>query len=395
MLIIEEAIEKFNNDLPEEIRLSCSAPEVIKPLRLLESAYDINLSTLIIYFAIGELQFEDISDYIETEYNFNDVKAHALSREIEETILKPLLDRVNFINSLADKEMTLEQEKTIVAKMFQSNLMAEMLRPSIITDAVNQRILSILARELNFQNKLEQAMYENTETITKNPIIINGQSVKPSIANWLKDYISQYGSQTHDSMSQSAFLINSENAKNITLGERELLAKILKTYINIKFFPESMPSDNGEGWEIIPVDDTIETEKSATITSVQNIAVKTTSPSLASQSQTPKPLAKIPTAPPLQKNSDTPKPKISPVTTSPKVAISTPTPVKKPITPLPKPPAKTPPMQSVRPSPITQPTISADSSDELLSLKNMLLQYPPHSLEREAIEEEIKKIEKS
>jgi hypothetical protein len=31
--------------------------------------------------------------------------------------------------------------------------------------------------------------------------------------------------------------------------------------------------------------------------------------------------------------------------------------------------------------------------DELLNLKNMLLQYPPDSLERQAIEEEIKKIE--
>ncbi len=395
MLIIEEAIEKFNNELPEELRFSCSAPEVIRPLRTLESAYNINLAPLIIYFAIGEVQFGDITDYIENEYQFDKTNAHALSREIEETILKPLLDRVNFINAHPNKEMNLDQEKGYAVKMFQNNLRAELLRPIFITDAVNQRILSILARELNFKNKLEQAMYENSETITKNPIIINGQSIRQSIGNWLKDFISQYGSQTYDSMSQSAFLINSENAKSITPAERELLAKVLKTYINIKFFPESMPSDDGEGWEIIPVDETSETEKSTPISIDEQFTEVAPIQPPVSQSQRIKPLTRKPTSAAIQKNSDTSKSKVYPVTTTPKVTIPTPAPVKKPITPLPKPPAKTSAMQPMQPSPIAPPATSIDSSDELLNLKNMLLQYPPHSLEREAIEEEIKKIEKS
>lgn len=394
MFIIKEAIEKFNNDFPIELRFSCSAPEVIKPLRALESAYDINLAPLIIYFAIGELEFDDIADYIETEYQFENVKARGLSREIEETILKPLLERVNFINSSPDKEMTLEQEKSYAVKMFQSNLRAEILRPACITDAINQRLLSILARELNFQNKLEQAIYDNTEAITNKPIILNGQSVHPSISNWLKDYVSQYGSQTYDSVSQSVFLINSSNAKNLTPGERELVAKVLKTYINIKFFPDSMPSDDGEGWEIIPVDEEVEEEQP---TPVRTLNTKQISEKPTSQRETIKPIAVKPAQQSVQNRVVPMKPRTTQITAPPKVQIPTPVPVKKPLSPLPKPtPRATPPppvqpQQKVSPNPIIT---TGNESDELLNLKNMLLQYPPHSLEREAIEEEIKKLEK-
>ncbi|QQS60148.1 hypothetical protein IPN41_03425 [Candidatus Falkowbacteria bacterium] len=397
MLIIEEAIEKFNNDFPRELRLSCSAPEVIKPLRALESAYDINLAPLIINFAIGELELDGIADYIETEYQFEKVKARGLSREIEETILKPLLERVNFINASPNKEMTLEQEKSYVVKMFQSNLRAEILRPAIITDVINQRLLFILARELNFKSKLEQAIYDNIEPITSVPISINGQLVNPSINNWIKDFITQYGSQTYDSMSQSAFLINSNNAKNLTPGERELLAKVLKTYINIKFFPDSMPSDDGEGWEIIPVDEEVTEEVMPdeiinTREEVSEVAERQTS-----FSESFKPVATKPAGETAQKRQEQVIAKPPRVVSTPKTIISTPTPVKKPITPLAKPTPRPSPQQSQPPRQVVSrspvETIS-NESDELLNLKNMLLQYPPHSLEREAIEEEIKKLEK-
>lgn len=397
MLIIEEAIEKFNNDLPRELRLSCSAPEVIKSLRALESAYDINLAPLIINFAIGELELDGIADYIETEYQFEKVKARGLSREIEETILKPLLERVNFINASPNKEMTLEQEKSYAVKMFQSNLRAEILRPAIITDVINQRLLFILSRELNFKSKLEQAIYDNTEPITSIPISINGQLVSPSINNWIKDFISQYGSQTYDSMSQSAFLINSNNVKNLTPGERELLAKVLKTYINIKFFPDSMPSDDGEGWEIIPVDEEVTEEVMPdeiinTRQEVSEVAERKTP-----YSESVKPIVPKPAGETSQKRQEQVIVKPPRVVSTPKTIISTPTPVKKPITPLPKPTPRPSPQQSQPPKQVvSRPPVEAISneSDELLNLKNMLLQYPPHSLEREAIEEEIKKLEK-
>jgi len=291
--------------------------------------------------------------------------------------------------------MTLDQQKNFAEKLFLTRLIQEIHHDPFIVDAINQRLFFILARDEDFHTRLERSLYENEEIVTSNPMVINGENVKGTVANWLKDFISQYGSQAYDSMSQSAFLINSENVKNITPAERELLAKVLKTYINIKFFPESMPSDDGEGWEIIPVDETSETEKSTPISvNEQSTEAAPTQPPV-SQSQRIQPLPKKPTSAAVQKKSDTSKSKVYPVTTTPKVTIPTPAPVKKPIAPLPKPPAKTPAVQPTQLSPIAQPATSIDSSDELLNLKNMLLQYPPHSLEREAIEEEIKKIEKS
>jgi hypothetical protein len=51
----------------------------------------------------------------------------------------------------------------------------------------------------------------------------------------------------------SDFLGTSENAKILDDKEKELVRKVLMCYRNVKFFPESMPSDNGEGWEMIPL----------------------------------------------------------------------------------------------------------------------------------------------
>jgi hypothetical protein len=239
---IEEAVKKFNTELPDEIRFSCSAPEVMKPLRSLEAAYNINLAPLIIYFAIGELKFGDISEYIENEYQLDKNKVRTISKEIEEEILKPLVDRINFLNAYPEKDMSMAQEKNIAEQMFQQHLRVELLRPSIITQAINFRLFAMLSNELDFQQVLVRAIYENNEKITKNMIVVNEQSVEPTINNWLKDYISKYGTNSFDSITQSAFLINSENGKKLDDKERALLARVLKTYINIKFFPDSMPN---------------------------------------------------------------------------------------------------------------------------------------------------------
>ena len=393
-MIIEEAVKKFNQ-LPVEFQLEFGSDEFLHSLQSLEAAYNISLSGIAVQIIVGSIQFSDLSQVLEYDFSLSTTQATHLAKEIREKAFDPIIERLNFLDNDPDKTMTLDQQKNFAEKLFLTRLIQEIHHDPFIVDAINQRLFFILARDEDFHTRLERSLYENEEIVTSNPMVINGENVKGTVANWLKDFISQYGSQAYDSMSQSAFLINSENVKNITPAERELLAKVLKTYINIKFFPESMPSDDGEGWEIIPVDETSETEKSTPISvNEQSTEAAPTQPPV-SQSQRIQPLPKKPTSAAVQKKSDTSKSKVYPVTTTPKVTIPTPAPVKKPIAPLPKPPAKTPAVQPTQLSPIAQPATSIDSSDELLNLKNMLLQYPPHSLEREAIEEEIKKIEKS
>lgn len=422
-MLIEEAVKKFNTELPDEIRFSCSAPEVIKPLRSLESAYNINLAPLIIYFAIGEIKFEEVSEYIETEYQLDKNKVRTISKEIEEEILKPLVERVNFLNAHPDKDMSLVQEKNIAERMFQEHLRVELLRPSFITQAINFRLLAILSSDLDFQQVLVRAIYDNTEKITKHSIVVNEEPVEPTISNWLKDYISKYGTDKYDSMTQSTFLINSENGKKLDNKERALLAKVLKTYINIKFFPESMPTDDGEGWEIIPVDEaevsdkidisedkTEETDYRNTMPVTKNTEFDIDTE--IKESVLNNPVSQMPVKTKLNiSKSDTPSEESHLVSEKKPLSIN-----KEKINQAIPPPSV---IKSFLTSsePVTKKTLNPhtveqsseplqpmsesvdsiqttnESSDELLTLKNMLLQYPPDSLERHAIEEEIKKIE--
>jgi hypothetical protein len=406
-MTIEEAVEKFNQ-LPIELQLEFGSDEFLHSLQTLEAAYNIFLSAIAVQIVVGAIQFSDLSQVLEHEFSLPSTQATHLAKDIREKAFDPIIERLNFLDNDPDKTMTLDQQKNFAEKLFSSRLISEIHHDPFIIDAINQRIFYILAREEDYHTRLERTLYENQELVTSNNIKVNEESVKGTVSNWLKDYISKYGSQTFDSMSQSAFLINSDNARNISPSERELLAKVIKSYINIKFFPESMPSDNGEGWEIIPVDDSTETQApSRNIT--KNESTVTSEKVSSSQFENNSSAFSLPTneIKVVEKQTIIPK-EIKPLGT----VISRPAPVKKPITPLPKTPRpltqakpQTKPQSIPKPLVNTQASLqpssptpvgnSSESSDELLNLKNMLLQYPPHSLEREAIEEEIKKIEKS
>lgn len=395
-MIIEDAVEKFNK-LPLELQLELGSDEFLRPLRSLEAAYNISLSAIVIYITIGDIQFKDLAKVLATDFSLSANVASRLAKDIQEKAFNPIIERLNFLDNDPDKAMTLEQQKNFAEKLLTTGLLLELRHDPFIVDAINQRLFFILARDENFHTQLERALYDNQEIVSKELISVNGENAKGTISNWLKDYISQYGSQTYDSMSQSAFLINSKNAKNLSAGERELLAKILKTYINIKFFPDSMPSDDGEGWEIIPVDEEAEEELSIPSKSNTGEVSEEVAPAPTLRPEMIQPIAVKSVSQTVQHKDVLKRPRITQVPTQAKAPLPTPVPVKKPIAPIVKPvtsSAASQPLQPQQKVSSAPNVLNGNESDELLSLKNMLLQYPPHSLEREAIEEEIKKIEK-
>lgn len=344
MITIEEAIEIFHYDLPEEIQLTCETDMVLKPLVELEERYKVILSPLVIFMVIGEVTSDDLLDYIENEFKFDEAKAKQLAVEFTDKVFKPLVDRINFINDSPDKNMTLEQEKIYLENIFKKGVLDELSYDAIIKEAVNRRVFFILARDFDFKKKLEQALYDNEEILTSQPILLNDQEVKPTISNWLKDFIGRYGSQAYDSVSASTFLVNSDNGKNLIVSDREKLSELLKLYVNIKFFPDSMPSDEGEDWQIIPYEEIKESDDNKTeeIDNKKEPKDKT----VKTQSGLTEKTIKL--------NED---------------KVSTP------------------------PIVINDNNVLSTETDELLELKNMLLQYPEGSLERAAIEEEIKKLQ--
>jgi len=80
------------------------------------------------------------------------------------------------------------------------------------------------------------AVQENKEILnqllTANPIKIADfeQPVRPTIKNWLSDYIKHKGTGYHDELERSDYLYKSLNAINLPNEERAKLAKILRAY---------------------------------------------------------------------------------------------------------------------------------------------------------------------
>ena len=70
------------------------------------------------------------------------------------------------------------------------------------------------------------------QKITGNYLIESGsgQSIPPTVKNWLLDYVRIAGSGNHSSLDRGRYLIKSPNAKNLTEDERNLVNKIIESY---------------------------------------------------------------------------------------------------------------------------------------------------------------------
>lgn len=70
------------------------------------------------------------------------------------------------------------------------------------------------------------------QVISSLPIKIIGisENIKPSIKNWLTNYIQSAGAGSHSNIKRSNYLYHNSNAIKLKESERKLLAEILKSY---------------------------------------------------------------------------------------------------------------------------------------------------------------------
>ena len=131
--------------------------------------------------------------------------------------------------------------------------LADILAYGVDTDEYNQMLVALLTeRGQAYQGELERAVLGNEEKLTTAAFSLDGKPAAPTIANWLKYFIKEKGSAMFDNIVLTNFLTNSANARGLIQSEKDILKKLLILYRNVKFFPQSMPNDSGEGWEIIP-----------------------------------------------------------------------------------------------------------------------------------------------
>ncbi len=204
-----------------------------------------------------------------------------------------------------------------------------------ILQTINEELIAVLSDNETHKKDLETCLLSSKLNVGKSTILLEDKEVPPTAANWLKEFFSVAGADSFDTLSIAKYIISSANAKKLSEEEQAKLRRFLTLYHNIHFFPTPFSAIPVDKWEIIPGART-------TPTTVETKELET----------------KIPT---IQQAIKQPKWSV----TQPTTAV-----VKETTSPGPK-------------------------STELIELETMRDQYAVGSLERSAIEEEIKHLKQN
>ncbi len=235
----------------------------------------------------------------------------------------------------ASEDLSAEAMKMHLEKFFEENLddLLSMDNDFVLED-INSDLAESLAANGALAKELAQILEKNQSKIGEANIILEDKELPPTVSNWLKDFFGVAGTEHFDTLSIAKYIISSENAKNLNPVDQAKLRRFLGLYYNINFFPAPFNALPVSEWEIIP---------GVTVTA----ETKT-------------------------------EPIAAPILTE---------------RPGPKPAERQPKWSVPKPIATSTPTVSQDNNADIIELRKMLEQYPAGSLERAAIEEELKLLE--
>ena len=257
---------------------------------------------------------------------------------IEDRNIDELLDLADNIENKID----FKEEEELVVDFLGKSIM-EVLKSQDYTgpQKVNGSTLYLLINKPDCLNRFIKTFLSNQEKIGLKKMMLNGKEEEPTIANWIKHFIQENGNEMFGSITLAKYLTSTFVNTLLTEEEKKILRKILKLYRNLIFFPESMANIPREDWEIFPVERDVVFDK--------------------------KNINKIENKPPEE---------IIKPTIEEKVEII-------------KEVEKTPEKEVKK---VQELDLTDLKNKELKELQDLLIKYPEKSLERKAIENEIKKI---
>ncbi len=269
-----------------------------------------------------------------------------IAEQLKEPELPPIAG-ANQNEGVVPGELTPEQQLEAVRAVFREKIATVFqLTDEMSVRAVNEDIMDLLTdKDLEMINELIGLMFANTEQLTAERIVLDGQLVEPTIGHWLELFVRVKGAAIFDTVAMMDFVTNNDNTKNLSASERDWIIKLLTLYRNLKFFPGSQPSNDPATWQIFPLpEDGEEAPLPGRSSDKQGQPVSAAAQFLA-------PMASVAPAPLNYSSSSRPSASAMPAA----------------------------------------PAVSDISASEALRLQKLLEQFPAGSLERLAIEEELKK----
>lgn len=256
MNYIEECLEKFNK-LPQEIQDFLNSEKVIKTLESIEEKYNIDLTLALVLIFINELDLEDLGIYIEERFEIEENLVDQILIKLEDNIFKEVAKSFSDLEEqpISDYllDISYEDKKKIISEVFYEKLLEQFNLPEDHLLRLNAVIFELIGKDEQFLNKLVKYFLDNQEKVSSKNLIIKGKEVEPTIANWIKDFVDLNGSDIFSSVVLAKYLTTSENVKKLKEEERQILRQVLKIYKNLVFFPESMGSAKYLDWEIFPI----------------------------------------------------------------------------------------------------------------------------------------------
>jgi len=285
-------------------------------------------------------------------------------------------------DDLTDEERALRL-KTFFEKGMVDALELEANEAVGLLEEINDELVISLSISTVLKDELSKILTTNQTTIGQDNIILDDKQAPPTSENWLKDFYHVVGSGVFDSLSIAKYIINSANAKKLAEKDKAKLRRFLTLYHNIKYFPTPFAAIPIEKWEIIPGSRHVVDLESRSIPKSldqsrlesKTSSVRSTAPIITKEQVR----ATTPVNPISKEKINKP---VAPVATIKEEPVIVPPPVKEEVA-----------HPVIKSIPTPANSIVGDSL-EMTELKNMLLQYPAGSLERAAVEEEIKKLQK-
>lgn len=168
------------------------------------------------------------------------------NQEVFQDILVDPLSNKDFFKQSQEDTLSLFREDLVKILSLGSEF-------NYLVDELNDDIFEFIEDD-NYRQKLESALYNNNqENVTRIKPIINNNPERGTIANWLKDFIAFNGSDNFSDIVLAEYLVNSANAKKLSVNDKKKIKKLLKIYRNLVFFPDSF-KDKGPDWGIIPLE---------------------------------------------------------------------------------------------------------------------------------------------
>ncbi len=152
-----------------------------------------------------------------------------------------------------EASVDIKEEEDYVTDILKNDLLSIFKTSSLSANtALNRGFIYLLFNAEGFKESALRIIMSSQSLIGKNNILMDGREVAPSVANWLKNFIKEKGSDMFDDIVLAQYLDNNNGAKQLSQEEKEILSSLLRFYKNINFFPESMQNIAPDKWQIFP-----------------------------------------------------------------------------------------------------------------------------------------------